>query len=175
MTASVCRMEPAAGRSNLQGTPGNARRVQVDSHDAERVPPIRMYLNTLWSLLPEWGRTRMAKLSIPVHQHSGTSQSHQDTAKAESATFAIPLNPVRIENKDALTGTSHYSRTQDWLEKSVRTKLDCLPKFVQRQGCPWPCMNVTRRSALRWKIDWHGLQWPPKQQAAQEVTWDEYY
>lgn len=168
----VCRMKPAAGPSNLQEAPANACRIQDDSQNAERIPPIRMYLNTLWSLLPEWGRTRMAKLSIPVHQHS---QLNQDTATAESATFAVPLNPVRIEDKDALTGASHYSRTQDWLEKSVKTRLDCLPKFVQRQGCPWPCMNVTRRSALRWKIDWHGLQWPPKQQAALEVIWDEYY
>ena len=45
-----------------------------------------------------------------------------------------------------------------------RARLDLLTDQgmgLLRRTVPLPCMEVSRRSALRMRVHWHGLTWPP--------------
>ena len=45
--------------------------------------------------------------------------------------------------------------------------------YAKRHGWPQPCMQIIRRSALRWQIHWHGFIWPHKKELA--IDLDRHY
>ena len=68
-----------------------------------------------------------------------------------------------------------YATCSKAVEQSVCHAVDQVPKVVKLQGCPWPCMSLTRRSALRWHVGWHGLTWPAVPPTSVELRLDECY
>ena len=158
-----------------------------DNHeDDERVPPIGLYLNRIWSLLPQWSRTKLASVKNSAWHHLGivlTKPKMVTEVIAESGGPLTPgpampaasivqqaaMGPVMV---DSLAGNC---RTHlKWLGRTFQMQVHQLPEQVKLLGCPWPCMNVTRPSALRWQIDWHGLDWPARQEAKLELQLDQY-
>ena len=60
-------------------------------------------------------------------------------------------------------------------QQSVHAVADQISQRAKAQSLPWPKMCLTRRSALRWQVEWHGFTWPVKQHAALEVQLDQCY
>jgi hypothetical protein len=171
---------PTATTPSLQEPACNAGS-QGNHQDDERVPPIGLYLNRLWSLLPQWSQTKLASIKNSAWHHLGIlhSNRHMVTeAIAESGRPAMlshsiihqVMGPIMA---DSLPG--YCSKRLKGLGRTFQVQVHQLPEKVKSQGCPWPCMNVTRRSALRWQIDWHGLDWPTKQEAKLELQLDQCY
>jgi len=140
--------------------------------------PTSVYMKRLWSALPEWRLSSMTFSHLPAWLESETPQT-SNKATVDSAPAATPSHRTTSSSLMPPSMTSrleqYCSRPLHWIEHSVRTRVDSLPEHAQLIGCPWPCMNVARRSALRWQIDWHGLVWPLRQQAALELQLDSYY
>ena len=180
--AFVCRMEamPTVTTQSLP-EPACSAGPQDDHEDDERVPPIGLYLNGLWSLLPQWSQTKLASVKNSAWHHLGIlhTKSYMVTEViAESRGPAVPsasivrqpvMGPIMVDN---LAGDCN--RHLKWLGNTFQVQVHRLSEQVKLLGCPWPCMNVTRRSALRWQIDWHGLDWPTRQEAKLELQLDQY-
>ena len=176
--AFVCRMEamPTITTPSLPG-PACSAGPQDNNEDEERVPPIGLYLNRLWSLLPQWSQTKLASVKNSAWHHLGILHTEPymitESEKAAMPAASIARQPVMGPiMTDSLAGDC--SRHLKWLGRTFQMQVHQLPEQVKLQGCPWPCMNVTRRSALRWQIDWHGLDWPARQEAKLELQLDQY-
>ena len=184
--AFVCRMEamPATTTPSLP-EPACSAGPQDNHEDDERVPPIGLYLNRLWSLLPQWSQTKLASVKNLAWHHLGilhTKPYMVTEVIADSGGPAMPsasivqqpiMGPIMV---DSLAGdcSRHLKWLTTWLGRTFQMQVHQLPEQVKLLGCPWPCMNVTRRSALRWQIDWHGLDWPARQEAKLELQLDQY-
>ena len=180
--ACVCRMEamPTITTPSLP-EPACSAGPQDNHEDHERVPPIGLYLNRLWSLLPQWSQTKLASVKNSAWHHLGIlhtkpyvvteviAESGGPAMSAASIVQQPVMGPIKV---DSLAGDC--SKHLKWLGRTFQLQVHQLPEKVKILGCPWPCMNVTRRSALRWQIDWHGLDWPIRQEAELELHLDQY-
>lgn len=65
----------------------------------------------------------------------------------------------------------------DQTQQSIYRFADQISHQAKLQGLPWPTMCCTRRSALRWQVEWHGLQWRqwPAKQDSLELQLDRCY
>ena len=88
--------------------------------------------------------------------HSGSSSS--STALEQGASKAAPtLHPCNSPARWAADRAGQVA-------KHSRARLDLLMDQgmnILHRTMPMPCMEVSRRSALRMRVQWHGFTWPP--------------
>lgn len=90
-------------------------------------------------------------------QRGNTVTAEAAHPSAKDATSATPaLHWREYEQQD-----SAQSMQQSTMNRAQQA--DLWPQY-QLQGYPWPCMQIARRSALRWHVKWHGFVWPQKKE-----------
>ena len=86
------------------------------------------------------------------------SHSSSSTALEQGASIAAPT----LHSRSSLTQTAADRAGQ--IAEHSRARLDLLTDqgmSLLRRTMPLPCMEVSRRSALRMRVQWHGFTWPP--------------
>ena len=125
--------------------------------------------------------TKMQSLRLPQWQSPvlpsffRSQQQGPDSLKAKvtgAAAQVIDLQTLPACNANHQTSVA--SSLLDQAQQSMHLLADQISHQAKLQGVPWPMMCCTRRSALRWQVDWHGLQWPAKQDSL-ELQLDRYY
>ena len=85
------------------------------------------------------------------------SHSSSGTALEQGASIAAPT----LHARSSLTQWAADRAGQ--IAEHSRARLDLLTDQgmgLLRRTVPLPCMEVSRRSALRMRVQWHGLTWP---------------
>ncbi|CAK0757542.1 hypothetical protein CVIRNUC_002548 [Coccomyxa viridis] len=101
--------------------------------------------------------TQAADMDMKQRDLQG-SHSSSSTALEEGASIAAPsLHPCTSLALWASDGAGQIA-------EHSRARLDLMADqgmSLLRRTMPLPCMEVSRRSALRMRVQWHGLTWPP--------------
>lgn len=101
--------------------------------------------------------TQAADMDMKQRDLQG-SHSSSSTALEEGASIAAPsLHPC---TSLALWASDRAGQ----IAEHSRARLDLMADqgmSLLRRTMPLPCMEVSRRSALRMRVQWHGLTWPP--------------
>ena len=107
---------------------------------------------------PPSGREPQAADMDKKQQELQGSHCTSSTALEQGATRAAPvLHPC-----NSLTQWAADRAGQ--IAEHSRVRLDVLTDqgmSLLRRTIPLPCMEVSRRSALRMRVQWHGFTWPP--------------
>lgn len=90
------------------------------------------------------------------------------------ATATDVQTPPASNSNHPISVTSSCSLL-DQTQQSMYRFADQISHEAKLQGLPWPMMCCTRRSALRWQVEWHGLQWPERKMDSVELQLDRYY
>ena len=100
---------------------------------------------------------------------TATGTDRATGANAHQRSYAWTSSPAqrRLERQ--------FTKLVGTVQHSLGSAVDRLPQHAVVQGCPWPCMALTRRSALRWHVAWHGFTWPDVCQASLELQLDDCY
>lgn len=56
------------------------------------------------------------------------------------------------------------------LRDNLSRQTEVVPTWVNKQGLPWPCIDVHRRSTLRFHAHWHGLRWPKTKELSLDLS-----
>ena len=190
----LCREDTASKANVDQADPDMERScASQQQHSSSKDPAADTHLS--WSRFQRfWDKlqwSRIASLQLPL-----SGRSHDDTAETAIAQSSRPA-AARTEAAtatDFATGANAHQSGYAWasspaqlrleqqftklvgtLQHSLGSAVDRLPKSAVVQGCPWPCMALTRRSALRWHVTWHGFTWPDVPQASLELQLDDCY
>lgn len=169
MCEVLCRVDCV---SELTGSQPLRKPEQQALSEQAAASPVCVSLDSFWSSLPKWRLSSICSQQLSAWQKSGNSQ------KCDKADVGSPsgLNGSKVTR----TLTTYIpdipcSKVMKQVKQSVFETLDNLPRTANMRGCPWPSMKVSRRSALRWQVDWHGLVWPAMQQVALELHLDNSY
>lgn len=118
------------------------------------------WFNQLYEFVPRFAVSSLDKEKLQVKVVKQTAGCAQQRHKDEAAIIhitAVKLPSLHQHEADQqLRVQSACPRLTSPLQQPIKQGLTAL----QQQGCPWPCMQITRRSALRWHVSWHGLLWP---------------
>ena len=127
--------------------------------------------------------TKMQSLRLPRGQFPILSsffrsqQQGPDSPQVKVTGAAAQVTDLQISvvcNAKHQTNMASSCSLLDQAQQSMHILADQISHQAKLQGLPWPMMCCTRRSALRWQVDWHGLQWPTKQDSL-ELQLDRYY
>ena len=169
MCEVLCRVDCV---SELTGSQPLRKPEQQALSEQAAASPVCVSLDSFWSSLPKWRLSSICSQQFSAWQKSGNSQKCD---KADVGSLS-GLNGSKVTR----TLTTYIpdipcSKVMKQVKQSVFETMDNLPRIANMRGCPWPSMEVSRRSALRWQVDWHGLVWPAMQQVALELHLDNSY
>lgn len=131
-------------------------------------------------LLPQWQFPVMPSYLASRWQASDSSQIAIGNSTAAAppgilrSSDASHAKPQTCSNASAPTHVANSCSLLHQAQQSCITLADHLAHQAKLQGLPWPVMSCTRRSALRWHVEWLGLQWSSKQ-ASLELRLDQHY
>lgn len=153
----------------------------LPSKQATASPVTCAWAKILSLLSPQWQLPLMPSYLASRWQASDSSQVNvgNSTAAAPEArnlrsSDASHANPQICSNANAPTHVANSCSLLHPAQQSCITLADQLAHQAKLQGLPWPVMSWTRRSALRWHVEWHGLQWSSSQDCL-ELQLDQHY
>ena len=150
-------LSPATPNNQLGSQPVMESKVPV-------VSSVTSVWTRIWSLrLPQW--------QLPVVPSFFRSQ--QQGSDSPQVTREVTETSATCNTSHPTSVVSSYS-SLDQAQQSMHILADRISRQAKLQGLPWPMMCCTRRSALRWHVEWHGLQWPAKLDSL-ELQLDRYY
>lgn len=130
------------------------------SNNPTDAPVMSIWAQIQSLLLPQWQLPLLPTSLASRWQGSGKSEIDvRDSAVAAPDVTNLPSSGASHANPQ----TSAATRIMHQAQQSCMTLADQLSHQAKLQGLPWPMMSCTRRSALRWRVEWHGLQWSYKQ------------
>ena len=174
-SASISHQPPAVAKDDSIGSVVAVKQQPSESEEST--------IYTKSSVLTDWFRRtqeRRPLLSL------SSSQQEKPLVNSEHEADTAPQTEAHASTACALAKSlsqNMRSQTSDQ-QDSAHTPLQNLPSrahqsddqqayHVKRHGCPRPCMQIVRRSALRWQVHWHGFIWPHKQELA--IDLDRHY
>lgn len=126
----------------------------------------RMTLLTEWfsQLQKHMPNFALSKQCLRNQGANATAQrSHVNAAAATAAHVTadaiFPSSQALQQCKESQPESWHDTYGHGLTSKAYQV-LDQWPSAVKQMGCPWPCMQIDRRSAVRWHVRWHGFIWP---------------
>ena len=169
--------------SALHKTPDSQPESQLDlpSQESTDSPMMSAWAKIQSVLLPQWQSPLLPNFLVSRRQASSSSQanvSNNAAAAPEAANLqssdASHANSSRSPITGAQTNVASSCSLLHQAQQSCITLADLLSHQAKLLGLPWPVMCCTRRSALRWHVEWHGLQWSSKQDSL-ELRLDQHY
>lgn len=134
------------------------------------VPPASVWSKIQSLRLPQWQLPVWPSFLRRQQQGSASSQV-QVAGAAPEDTDVQTLAACDANNQTSVTSSCSLL---DRAQQSMHILADQISHQAKLQGLPWPMMCCTRRSALRWQVEWHGLQWPAKHDSL-ELQLDRHY
>ena len=133
--------------------------------------PVAFVWTKIQSLrLPQWQMPVWPSFFRWQQQESDSPQVQVAGAAAEDTDVQTSAACDANHQTSVASSCSILDRAQ----QSMHILADQMSHQAKLQGLPWPMMCCTRRSALRWQVEWYGLQWPAKHDSL-ELQLDRYH